>query len=197
MFLVFWYTIDNLVHRMECVPYLYGSKPISSSQVFRVRVYCRVVICSDLWNLLLNKDRLVRFWTFINSESESRVCLVISNWTGFLVFIRMTVLRFAMRVPCATSLTLSLTRSQLRNLLSSARLNRVRPRSLLAISNRVRIAQTSLSFSGGFALWVCLCSRGYDVAYRALDVTCHFSILMTWSTLYSDIELAFNCIWVM
>ena len=67
-----------------------------------------------------------------------------------MAFVCMTVLRFAIHAPCATSLILSLTRSQLRNLLSMARLNWARSRVLFDICNQIRIAQTSLSFSGGF-----------------------------------------------
>ena len=90
----------------------------------------------------------------------------------------MTVLRLAIRVPCATSLTLSLTRSQLLNLLSRARLKRARSRLLLAICNRIRIAQTSLSFSGGFCpvslplfqgVWCGLSCVRYNMAVLHID----------------------------
>jgi hypothetical protein len=43
------------------------------------------------------------------------------------------------------------TRSQLLSLLSRVRLNRASSLILLAICNRIRIAQTALSFSGGFS----------------------------------------------
>ena len=88
------------------------------------------------------------------------------------------VTRFAMRLPCSTSLTLSLTRSQLRNLLSRARLKSAWSRVLLAICNRIWIAQTSLSFSGGFCpvilplfqgVWCSLSCVRYNMVILHID----------------------------
>ena len=57
---------------------------------------------------------------------------------------------FATELPCAMSLTRILTRSQLLNLLSMAKLKRAKSRIRLAICKRIRIDQTSLSLRGGF-----------------------------------------------
>jgi len=55
-----------------------------------------------------------------------------------------------MLFPCMTSDMRSLTKSQARSLLSRARLNRARSRRRLSNWRRIRIAQTSFGFSGGF-----------------------------------------------
>jgi len=88
---------------------------------------------------------------FRNScTKDSLVCWVISNWTGRLVFCCNTIVRDITLVPCATSRTLSFTRSQPRSLLSIARLNKASSFVALASCNLIRIAQISLSLSGGF-----------------------------------------------
>jgi len=86
----------------------------------------------------------------IQDASASRVCSVISNCTGRWVFCCMTMARVAMRSPCVTSRTRSLTTSQDLSLLSTARLNRASSRTRSASCRRMRMAQISLRRSGAF-----------------------------------------------
>src|ERR1700738_1244451 len=78
------------------------------------------------------------------------VCSVILNCTGRCVFCCMIVARLAMCSPLQTSRTRSFVKSHARSLLSMARLNMARPRTRDESCRRTRIAQISLSFSGGF-----------------------------------------------
>ena len=80
----------------------------------------------------------------------SRACSVISNWTGYCVFRWRTIARLMTRPPWTTSRTRIDTKSQLRSLLSTARLNSARSRSRPGRCSRIRIPQISLGFRGGF-----------------------------------------------
>ena len=73
-----------------------------------------------------------------------------SNCTGRPAF-RCTMIARSRTLPeIATSATEIATRSQARNLLSIARLNSARSRTAPDICRRVRMAQTSFGFNGGF-----------------------------------------------
>src|SRR5438552_10239888 len=80
-----------------------------------------------------------------------RVCSLSSNLTGRPVFFCRTVARSAVYPPAATSSTRIAMTSQPRSLLSIARLNRARSRTRPSIWSFVRIDQTCLGRSGGFA----------------------------------------------
>src|SRR5450631_1932123 len=80
-----------------------------------------------------------------------RVCSLNSNLTGRPVFFCRTVARSAVYPPAATSSTRIATTSQPRSLLSIARLNMARSRARPSIWSFVRIDQTCLGRSGGFA----------------------------------------------
>jgi hypothetical protein len=90
-----------------------------------------------------------RDWV-IHPITACRVGSVISNWTGRRVFCWSTSARVAMIWPWQTSRTRSCIKSQARSLLSIAKLNKARSRHRLAICNRTRIAQISLSLNGVF-----------------------------------------------
>src|SRR5216684_969962 len=80
-----------------------------------------------------------------------RVCSVSSNLTGRPVFFCRTVARSAVYPLAAISSTLIATTSQPRSLLSIAKLNMARSRARPSIWSLVRIDQTCLGRSGGFA----------------------------------------------
>ena len=76
---------------------------------------------------------------------------VISKGTGRPVFCWITVARWRMTPPGATSLTLSLTRSHPLNFASMPQSNRAKSRILPAALSCCRIAQTCFGLKGGLA----------------------------------------------
>lgn len=86
----------------------------------------------------------------IQRWTARRICSLISNLTGRSVFCWMIDARATTRLLRKTSLTQIFTKSQPRSLLSIARLNNAKSRIRFANSNCKRIAQISLTLSGGF-----------------------------------------------
>ena len=84
------------------------------------------------------------------APTVSRVCSVISNFTGRCAFCCITIARAQTRPPWTTSRTRSVTKSQSRNLLSIPRLSRARSRVRCSSCSRKRTAQISFGFSGNF-----------------------------------------------
>lgn len=120
------------------------------------------------------KSSLLSPRCLIHIASVSRVCSVISNWTGRSVFCCITIVRAATRSPCITSRTRSFTRSQERNLLSTARSNRANSRLRPPSCKRIRIAQISFSFNGDFWPTSCLCSKAVARSQYSSIVPWHY-----------------------
>src|SRR5450631_1376352 len=141
-----------LVRRSECVPYSLGSSPTLPIQSDTRRAYWRVVMLFWGPRRPANKNSPGFLLVVLrNSSTAWRVCSVNSNRTGRPVFFWRTVARSAVYPPAATSSTLIATTSQPRSLLSIARLNIARSRTRPSIWSFVRIDQTCLGRSGGFA----------------------------------------------
>ena len=80
----------------------------------------------------------------------SLVCSVSSNWTGCYVFCGSSMALGAIPLPWQTPPPLSLTRSQLRNLLPIARLYSANSLVSFFSCRLIRIAHISRCFNGGF-----------------------------------------------
>jgi hypothetical protein len=137
----------------------------ANSLTRKTRRSCRTLYASDpLRNktgILAGCHAAVRVATACEQELAGAVCrwtvidrpagLLNSNLTGRSVFFCRTIARSAVYRPAATSSTLMATTSQPRSLLSIARLNMARSRARPPIWSFVRIEQTCLGRSGGFA----------------------------------------------
>jgi len=128
-----------------------GSRPTDATHPLTIRAYCLVERCGLPWIRLGHRNsRPIISGSRIHRSRDKRVVSAISKRTGMPVLLWIIEVRSFTRPAEKPSRTLRPTRSQPRNLRSTAMLNSARSRALPAISRRTRMDQTCPGSSGRF-----------------------------------------------